>query len=228
MLQKRTRKGTKRKPKTWQRDRDSVLLAENLHYVREQRGLSLSEASKFTGVAISTLSKIENGKMSPTFDIVNRIMRGLQISPAFLFGPWGESSPPRPSAVDRRKNPIVISIPGSEHEILCADNVPRDLFPTIVTLHSHEHHDLTAHGCEEFIMVLDGSLEIAIKGEGVICLEKDECFYFDKTTPHSFRALGDTPVRYLAVSNRTSLDLSPPVGRQTPITAKRLRELIIG
>lgn len=216
---------TRRKRRTWQRDRDSALLAENLRHVRELRRLSLSEASKLTGVAASTLSKIENLKMSPTFDIVNRIMRGLQISPSYLFRPPSESSLSRPSAVDRRKNPIVISMPGSQHEILCADNVPRDLFPTIVTVRSHKHREPVAHGCEEFIIVLEGSLEIATEGDKVIRLDKDECCYFDKTTPHSLRALGDKPARYLAVSNRTSLNFSHPHGRM-PITAEHLRDLI--
>jgi transcriptional regulator with XRE-family HTH domain len=217
--------GTKRG--AWRREKDIPLLAEKLRTIRELRGLSLSEASELTGVANSTLSKIENGKMSPTFDVVTRIMKGLQISPAYLFNGNRSPSSERPAAVDRRKKPIFISIPGADYEILCADNVPKDMFPTMVTLHSHEHTDLATHACEEFVMVFDGALEVAF-GEGEsVRLDKNDCLYFDRTTPHSFRALGDKPARYLAVSNRTALNAGSDKIERSVSTAQRLREMIL-
>ncbi len=227
MATKNVTGGKSRKREAWRRERDTPLLAKKLQLIRERRGLSLSEASKLTGVANSTLSKIENGKMSPTFDVVTRIMKGLQISPAFLFKATSQLPTDRPAAVDRRKEPIVISMPGADYEILCAENVPRDMFPTIVTLQSHEHHDFVSHACEEFIMILDGSLEIAFDGEESIRLDKDNCLYFDNTTPHSFRALGDKPARYVSVSNRTALDTGHHQDERSVTTAQRLRGMIL-
>jgi transcriptional regulator with XRE-family HTH domain len=215
-----------RRPAPWRRDGDGGQLGRKIQLVRERRGLSLSEASRLTSVAGSTLSKIENGRMSPTFDVVTRIMRGLQISPAFLFRRTGATAQHPPVAVDRRKEAIVISIPGADYEILCADNVAKDLFPSVVTLRARSHHEPVAHTGEEFVMVLDGTLEVSFKGGASHRLARDECLHFDSTLPHSFRALGGRPVRFLAVSNRAALEGEDFQDAGSP-AAQRLRQLVL-
>src|SRR6202008_5023038 len=47
---------------------------------RRRGKLTLAETSGRTGVAVSTLSKIENGQISPSFDIIQRIADGLDMS----------------------------------------------------------------------------------------------------------------------------------------------------
>lgn len=195
--------------------------------MRERSGLTLDEASRLTGVAISTLSKIENGKMSPTFDVVTRIMKGLRISAAFLFKDSGDPGVDRPAAVDRRQDPIVISIPGADYEVLCADSLSKEMFPTIVTLRAGAHHELLAHAGEEFVMVLAGALEIALKDREPIRLKRGECLYFDSTVPHSFCAVGGKPARFLAVSNRTVLEGEDYQDGGCATAAQRLRRLIL-
>ena len=44
--------------------------------VREQRGWTLAEVSERTGLSVSTLSKVENDKMSLTYDKLSRISKG--------------------------------------------------------------------------------------------------------------------------------------------------------
>src|ERR1700756_5288270 len=57
-----------------------------LRSLRMQRGWTLSEVSRRTGLPVSTLSKVENDKMSLTFDKLTRISEGLEIDIAQLFG----------------------------------------------------------------------------------------------------------------------------------------------
>ena len=45
--------------------------------LRKEKGWTLAEVSKKTGVAISTLSKIENNKSSPTYEVLVRLAEGL-------------------------------------------------------------------------------------------------------------------------------------------------------
>ena len=58
---------------------------ETLRKLRVARGLTLDEVSGKTGLAASTLSKIENNKMSLTFDKLQRISNGLNIDISELF-----------------------------------------------------------------------------------------------------------------------------------------------
>src|ERR1700709_2668456 len=61
-----------------------------LKTLRTQRGWTLSEVSRRTGLPVSTLSKVENDKMSLTYDKLTRISEGLEIDISRLFGGGGE------------------------------------------------------------------------------------------------------------------------------------------
>jgi transcriptional regulator with XRE-family HTH domain len=63
--------------------------------VREQRGWTLAEVSERTGLSVSTLSKVENDKMSLTYDKLSRISKGLAIDIGQLFA---AGAPQRSSA----------------------------------------------------------------------------------------------------------------------------------
>src|SRR5690348_8002952 len=57
-----------------------------LKRLRRERGWPLAELSKRSGLPTSTLSKVENGKMSLTYDKLARISEGLGIEIASIFG----------------------------------------------------------------------------------------------------------------------------------------------
>src|ERR1700744_6227798 len=58
-----------------------------LRALRTQRGWTLAEVSKRTDLPVSTLSKIENDRMSLTYDKLARISAGLGVDIAQLFTP---------------------------------------------------------------------------------------------------------------------------------------------
>jgi transcriptional regulator with XRE-family HTH domain len=56
-----------------------------LRAIRRQKGWTLSDVSQRTGLPVSTLSKVEYGKMSLTYDKLVRISKGLGIDLAQLL-----------------------------------------------------------------------------------------------------------------------------------------------
>lgn len=67
-------------------------LAERVRALRRARGWTLEQAAKAAGLARSTLSKIENAQMSPTYDALKKLAGGLEITVPQLF------TPPKPRA----------------------------------------------------------------------------------------------------------------------------------
>jgi len=55
--------------------------------LRKARNWTLEQAASQAGLARSTLSKIENGQMSPTYDALKKLAIGLEISVPQLFTP---------------------------------------------------------------------------------------------------------------------------------------------
>lgn len=54
-------------------------LALRVRGLRRQRGWTLERAAQATGLARSTLSKIENGQMSPTYDALTKLATGFAV-----------------------------------------------------------------------------------------------------------------------------------------------------
>lgn len=62
-------------------------LGQRVRSLRKERGWTLEQAAVQAGLARSTLSKIENGQMSPTYEALKKLADGLKISVPQLFTP---------------------------------------------------------------------------------------------------------------------------------------------
>jgi len=60
-------------------------IGTQLKAIRTKNNLTLEEASKLTRLAPSTLSKIENEQISPTFTVMKKLASGLNIELPQLF-----------------------------------------------------------------------------------------------------------------------------------------------
>lgn len=56
-----------------------------LWQMRDKKGIKLIALSKVTGVSVSELSKIENNKVSPTLNTLEKIAIGLKCNITDLF-----------------------------------------------------------------------------------------------------------------------------------------------
>ena len=61
------------------RKRSAYNIGKALQRLRKDNGWTLSTVSEKTGVAISTLSKIENNQSSPNYDVLIRLAEGLGV-----------------------------------------------------------------------------------------------------------------------------------------------------
>ena len=68
-----------------------------LREFRTEKGLTLAEVSERTGIPVSTLSKVETGKMSLSYEKLVRLSHGLDIDIARLF-----AAPVSPSVAAQR------------------------------------------------------------------------------------------------------------------------------
>lgn len=73
---------------------EPLRLGERLKQIRLANQWTLEEVSQRTGLARSTLSKIENDQVSPTFSVVQKLTTGLNIDlPQLLTPPSGNVIP---------------------------------------------------------------------------------------------------------------------------------------
>ncbi len=87
---------------------EAPALGKLLRDRRAHHGWTLADVSSMTGIAASTLSKIENGLLSPSFDKVLQLSRGLGVEIADLLDPQtAEANPPAVVLASPQHQPAV-------------------------------------------------------------------------------------------------------------------------
>jgi transcriptional regulator with XRE-family HTH domain len=208
--------------------------------MREQRGWTLAELSTRTGLSVSTLSKVENDKLSLTYDKLYRISKGLDIEVGQLFAADSAptvtaSAPPRGfsgrRSVSRRGEGAVIDTPNYGHvypatELLSKQMVPIFGQPKARTL--DEFGELLRHSGEEFSVVLEGAVIFHTELYAPVVLQAGDSVYFDSSMGHAYLRVGDGPCRVLTVcSDAVSLAAAgypPPAAEPQVMRATALRE----
>ncbi|QAY75464.1 helix-turn-helix domain-containing protein [Sphingosinicella sp. BN140058] len=136
-------------------------LGERLRHLRRERGMTLEDVGRRTGLAASTLSKIENDQMSPTFDVVQKLAVGLDIDITELF-----ASNSGQDAAGRRS--VTLSGTGRlmetevyRHRLIAAELKNKKILPFVTTIKARSAEDFktwSQHSGEEFLYVLKGEI----------------------------------------------------------------------
>jgi transcriptional regulator with XRE-family HTH domain len=138
-------------------------LGERVRHIRQEKGLTLAQVGQAGGLSTSTLSKIENNLLSPTYDTLIALAHGLKIGVEQLFSDQNEREPIGRRAVTRKGMGKHHSTHAYDYEMLCTDISNKRLFPIVakVKLGSlHELGPLATHDGEEMIYVLTGTIAL--------------------------------------------------------------------
>lgn len=174
-----------------------------LQRLRKENGWTLSNVSSRTGVAISTISKIENNRSSPNYDVLVRLSEGLGVDFLELLTGGGSFSTFAPGSrtVNRIGQGIRYETPIGEYEALSGELAKKVLQPMLVRVPKGRHAPpaTSSHSGEEFVYVLSGTLEFHMEPYSPTILESGESVHFDARMPHGFVAVGDLDALFLSV-----------------------------
>jgi transcriptional regulator with XRE-family HTH domain len=183
-------------------------LGQSLREVRKQRGMTLAEASERAGLPVSTLSKIENNRMSLSYDKMLRICQALEIDIAQLFA--GDASPPSgptpvPSgrrSINRSGSGYAIDTTNYSHLYPAADLLNKRVVPIIAEIHTRslkEFGELIRHPGEEYAYVLEGTIDLHTDLYAPTRLHAGDSIYFDSGMGHAYIAVSEGVCRVLSV-----------------------------
>jgi len=189
-------------------------LGERLRQLRFERKLSITEVAALTGIAKSTLSRVENDQLSLTYDKMVQLCRGLQIDLADLF------DRPQPANLTRRAFTApgggrVVTVGSQQYHYLCTELAGKKMTPMSGVIHSRtlaESNGLLKHEGEEFTYVLEGKLELHTEFYEPLVLEPGGAVYFDSTMGHAYVSIGSTPLKILCVCSTAEPALTRSMG----------------
>ena len=176
--------------------------------LRRAQQLTLQQLSERSGLAISTLSKIENGQMSPTYERLLRLADGLRIDVAQLFSQAPRAMTSGRRSVTRHGQGAKLRSAQYEYEMLSADLSHKAFIPLVTSLRAHELAEfpsLVRHAGEEFLYVLSGQVVLHSEAYKPLHLAPGDSCYFDSTMGHACLSAGDVDAVILWVCSRTEL-----------------------
>ncbi|HDZ90284.1 MAG: cupin domain-containing protein [Deltaproteobacteria bacterium] len=180
-----------------------VNVGERVRKVREERNLSLMDISQRTGLDVSLLEEIENGTMAPPLGTIIRLAKALDLKMGYFIS--GDED--RSYTIVRRDDRKVISRYDSKkgayygygYESLAPHKKNRHMEPFLVSLDPAEtEEERSTHDGQEFIYVLEGTMEVRLEDE-IHLLHPGDAIYYDSTVPHLVKCHGPERTRILAV-----------------------------
>lgn len=178
-------------------------LGQRIREIRRRNHWTLEDAARRTGLARSTLSKIENEQMSPTFDVVRKLAAGLEIELPQLFVATESDKASGRRVITRAGEGRPRVTATYEHELLSVELAQRKMIPfrTKVRARSFdEFSDWVRHPGEEFLYVLDGTIAFHTEFYEPVTLAAGDSVYYDSDMGHACVSIGDGVATILWVS----------------------------
>ncbi len=185
--------------------------------LRQQKGWTLRQLSEKVGIPLSTLGKVEANKGSLTYDKLQQFTSRLGLTMTdFLAHAETRTTGSPPPVTARRSlttadNSIQVSTPNYDYEYLCADLREKRMVPIITRIRAHsieEFGEPVRHQGEEFIYVLEGTVEVHLQFYTSITLSAGQGVYLDSTMGHAYVAKDCESALVLAVCSSEDPNLA--------------------
>ncbi len=179
-------------------------LGTRVRELRKSQGWTLETAARQAGLARSTLSKIENGQMSPTYDALKKLAEGLQISVPQLFtAPQREQINGR-MAVTKSGEGAAHATVTYEHELLGETLSKKQMLPYRARIRARSFDEFDGwvrHDGEEFLYVLTGVISLITEFYEPVEMRRGDSAYYDASMGHNVISLSAEDATILWVTS---------------------------
>ena len=163
-------------------------IGKRLKQLRKEKDMTLEELSKKSGVALATLSRIENNKMTGTLASHNRLCKALGTSLIELYREIEDETKVVEAVPKKMRTEHFVHARKAKYELLVSKTLDKKIMPLMIKMGSggETQKEQNKRGIEKFIYVLSGTIETTI-GNQKYELKKGDSLYLDASLPHSFK-----------------------------------------
>jgi len=178
-----------------------LTIGKKMRSLRQAKDWTLADLSKRSGVALSTLSRIETGSMTGTLESHVKIARALGVRLPELYA----DVDPLEALVEHRRGGSpsnkFLTAKGASFMILTSAALKKKMLPVLVSLQpgKSSQREQSPVGVEKFLYLLKGHLEIAA-GEEQFRMSPGDCLYFQASLPHLLKNVGSKPALALSMT----------------------------
>ncbi|MCC8187545.1 MAG: XRE family transcriptional regulator [Bacteroides sp.] len=183
----------------------SKVVGEKIRSLRENKSITTKELAERSGLTVEQVERIENNVDLPSLAPLIKIARVLGVRLGTFLDDNDETGPVvcrKEEATDTISfsNNTTQSRRHMKYHSLSRSKADRHMEPFIIDVSPTEESNfiLSSHEGEEFIMVLEGIMEISY-GNRTYLLEEGDSIYYDSIVPHHVHAYEGQAAKILAV-----------------------------
>jgi transcriptional regulator with XRE-family HTH domain len=181
------------------------IVGERIKSLREKKSMTVEDLAGQTGLAIEQIERIENDIDLPCLSPLIKISRALGVRLGTFFDDQEVSGPiicrkDEYSDTISFSNSAIQSRKNMEYHSLSKSKTDRHMEPFIIDVTPIEKNDfvLSTHEGEEFIYILEGTMELSY-GKGTYLLNAGDSVYYDSIIPHHIHGYQGQAAKILAV-----------------------------
>lgn len=163
--------------------------------LRLAKGLTLAELSERSGVPLSSLSKLELGQVSLTYDKLMRLCRSLEVDLEHVIRHEAEAAPAPGGrrAVVRAGEGQALRVGPHAGSLTAAELLSKPFTPAILTITAKslaDHGPFVRLSGEVYLLTLEGAAVLHAESYSPLVLNTGDGVYFDGRAPHAILAQG--------------------------------------
>lgn len=172
-----------------------MTLGAQLKSAREKKGYTLKQLSEISGLSIGFISQVERGQTDPSLSSLKSLANSLDVKLRDLFDPEVAAH-----VLVRRGEGHILKINAAVQCELLASSLTKTMDPMIKAVAPGGESGLVSpHSGEEFIYVLDGTLEVLLN-ETTYLLTSGDSIYFQANQTHAWKNTGSEECHALWVT----------------------------
>ena len=167
-----------------------MTIGERIKKKRNEKDFSLRELAAKVDLSASFLSQIEQGKASPSIENLKKIANYLEVKVSYLIEEEDESLGSFHIKKEDRK--YVESIDSKTSiALLTSSKIEKNMEPIMYEIKpgGESGRGFFNHNGEEFIYIIEGTLDIYIEDQ-LTTLNEGDSFYFKSSLNHRFKNNG--------------------------------------
>ena len=170
-------------------------IGDRLRKLREARGISIRSLSKKCGLAVNTLSLIENEKTSPSVNTLSKIAESLGIPITAFFD---YSITKSDIGFTKISEAFIVKYVFGKVVDLGSQKTVHPILPYLLIINpkSKQCNDLMTHSGYEFVYCFAGKIEFVINSN-IYSLEIGDSLLFDASLTHNYQNNSDEPASLL-------------------------------
>lgn len=178
-------------------------IGDRIRALRKAQRLSLEAMAEHSGVALATLSRLENGKASGTLKTHQKIAEALGLPLAELYRDLPSPEEAAVQVVPAHREAERFQYDAKASAVLLATQVSRKrMLPQLLTLQPRGHTALeqAPPGTERWVFGWRGTVEVLVGSERYQ-VPAGHSLYFKADRPHRFRNPARTVAKCLSVTS---------------------------